>query len=838
MSRIARPLCRVQAQTAVLVRTPIPAVDAPQPVLSSAPTWTALPMAVVKHTLRAFRRNPAVLLLAVATLALGIGSTTAVFKVVDATLIRPLPYPGSDRIFEVWTLQSPDGLRLQGVTAPLFWSLRQQRQLFDLVEGWQFGIATLTGDGEPALVSSPRITHGLLPALGIAPRLGRLFDARDATPGARVALISERLWGARFGGSPDVLNRRILVDGEPYAIVGVLPVGFAFPEQEAAVWRPLQFAASAPNERAQMLVRLRPGVARASVDHQLEALSASLAQSGVLDRNRRLVLEEPIQSRYARGLSTALLAMLGAIALVLLVACVNVSNLLLGRATIQQAEFALRRALGASRGAIAAQVLFESACLAALGGAGGILVAHVLLATTLELVPRNMVFLAAAAAIDWRAVACAVAVAAATCLVVAAVTAWRVADLDLIETLKARSATAGERGSERWQSALVVGQLALVLVLLTGAGLLLRSFVRLTRVDPGFDPANLTVFEIQLPEGRYDTPGSAARLFEELQRQAIAMPGVAAATFANGAPPRGGGISFVSPEAEGRGSITAGPIGLPSASVAPTYFATLGVPVVEGRSFVAEDGKDAIVVNDRFARALWGSESAVGKRVRLDPSWPWQTVVGVVADVKQLGPDEPFGHGMEVYFPLSPDAAGAAYVVFLVRGHLDPLSAIAGIKQRLWTLDPRLPVYSAMTMEQVLGASIARPRFLLRVAALFAAVAAILAAIGIYGTAAYWAARRRRELAIRMAVGATGGDVVRLIVARSARLALWGCGLGAGVSIAAAGLLRSLLFQTEPRDPFVLVGMSAVLAAVVLVACYLPALRASRSDPAGVLRAE
>jgi putative ABC transport system permease protein len=795
-------------------------------------------MSAFRHFTRTFRRNPGVLSLAVLTLALGTGSTTAVFKIVDALLIRPLPYPGSDRLFEVWTECGPKGPKLHGVSRGAFHALRDETSVFSSVEAYQFGAATLTGDGEPVFVAAPRVTPGLLHLLGAAPRLGRLFDDNDSTAGSRVAIISEHLWTSRFGRAPDVINRRLTIDDEPHTIVGVLPRRFGFPEQTSEVWRPiLSDRGRGISERAQAVVMLRAGITREVANDRLVATSTALQADGGLARDRRLVLDDLIQRRYGRQFSTALYIMLGAIALVLLVACVNVANLLLARAITRQSEFALMGALGASRSHLVAQVLGESLALAALGAAGGVLIARVLLVTILDLLPPDMKMLSAVATLDWRAVAFAASVATLTCVVVGVLPALRVAGHDPIESLKGRLPGVVDHGSERWQSGLVAAQLAVVLVLLTGTGLLLRSFTRLVSVDPGFAQANLLVFEIQLPDTRYQTPGSSVALLEGLDRLVEAIPGVGRATFAEGAPPTAGGLSFERPEAEGRPNIDASDLELPQRTVTSDYFATMGIPIVEGRSFIAEDPENVVIVNDKLARRLWGGESPVGRRFRLGSTQPWRVVVGVARDVKEHGLHDPIGDGMEVYFAYSRKAT-SRFFAFIVRATGNEAAVVQQVKERLWTIDERLPILGAMTMEQRLGDSVAKPRFLLRLASAFAGIAIVLACVGVYGTAAYWVARRRRELGIRMALGATRRGVLALIVGRSVRLAAWGCTIGLAASLSTTRILSSLMFETSVREPAIMAAVTALLVGLVLTGCYVPARRASQIDPATVLRSE
>ena len=793
----------------------------------------------LRYTARGFRSSPGVIGLVVLTLALGIGGTTAVFGVVDGVLINPLPYPDPDRLVEVWTEQTPGGQRTPGLGPETIDALREHSEVFAAVEAYQFGAVTLTGAGEPILVSGPRITPGLFRTLGVVPRRGRLFADDDATTQAGVVLISERLWTTRFGRADDVIGRRLVVDGEPQVIVGVLPSRFALPERNAEVWRPLVLNRSpAFRGRVQTIVRLRPDVTRPAIGGPLSAISAELQESGVLARDRRLVVEDLLQQRYGRQYATALCVMLGAVGLVLLIACVNVTSVLLARAAARQGEFALMGALGASRFQVIAQVMLESLVIAALGSIAGLLIARLLLTTLLDLLPPQMVLLATMTSLDWRAVVVAVGVSTLACVGVGVLPALRVARADVIEGLHGRASVTHDRDNERWQSRLVVAQLAMVLVLLTSAGLLLRSFVRLVNVEPGFESDNLAVFEIQLPDGRHQAPGASVALFEQLKQLVTGVAGVTSVSFSQGVPPSGGAFSFdIQPEAEGRPRIDATGLSLPFTTIAPDYFGTMGIPLLAGRTFARDDPDEVVIVNDVLARRFWGGESPVGRRFRIDSQQPWRTVVGVAGDVKQMGLNDPMGDGMELYVPYSRNTA-ARFFTLLVRTNGRQPAVVQQVKERLWTLDPNIPVYAAGTMEQRLAESVARPRFLLSLTTTFALFSLVMASVGVYGAAAYWVARRRRELGVRMALGATRAAVVRLVIGRAARLAAWGCAIGVAISLVATRLLDSLLFQTGAREPAVFMLVAVLQLGLVLAACYMPASRASRVDPATVLRTE
>ncbi len=784
---------------------------------------------------RSLRRNPAVLVLVVCTLALGIGSTTAVFAVVDALLIRP-PFPNADRIVEIWTERLSGGQMVPRLTDETLRALHAESRGTVRIEAYQFGGRTLTGAGDPVVVSAPAISPGLLPALGVAPVLGRLFNSEDGLGGTHVVLISEALWTSRFGRAADVIGRRLSLDGEPHTIVGVLPARFAFPERLVQVWLPLPLDSSTPTSgRAEVLAVLGGGATPTALNDYLRTVSVGLRARGLLEPDRQLVSADPMQRRWGRQFATALYAMLGAICLVLLVACVNVVNLQLARQADRELDFALQAAMGATAGQLALQVLIESAVLASLGAVGGWMLARVLLQVLLELAPERLTMVSDAANLDWTVMVFAGGVATLVCAAIGAVPAWRAGRADLVSVLKGQS-SGGERRTSRWQSTLVVGQLAVALVLLTGAGLLLSSFVKLASVDPGFAPDHLLAFKIQLPEARYQAPGSSLNLVQQLKTLVEGIGGVSHATFCDNAPPMAGSIIIDGqPEVDGTPRDGASGLEWPASTVAPDYFSTMGIPLVDGHPFDRADPRDVVIVNDVIARRFWGHTSPIGHRFRLDPSQPWWTVVGVAKDVKAVGPDDRMGEGMELYYPYGPESR-SHFFTLIVRGAGDESAVIQQVKARLWSLDAGAPVIEATSMNARLVESVAEPRFYLRLCITFAAMAVLLAGVGVYGTAVYWVTRRRRVFGIQMALGATRQHVVGIVLRRSAWLAAVGSTVGVAMSLAASTVLRSLLFETDARDPGILVAVTALLAALVVVATLVPALRASVVDPATVLR--
>ena len=734
--------------------------------------------------IRNLRRAPAFTGLVVLTLALGIGATTAMFSVVDAVLINPLPFPNADRVLEIWTYFEAGAARSPGATSAVVSTVRQEGGLFESVSGYQFGSGTLTGTGDPEMLAFAGLSPSIFSIFPAAPLAGRLFTLQDAASSDRVILLSEKLWTRRFGRDPAVLDRTLTIDDQPYRVIGILPSRFNFPESSVDAWRPIDIDDASARMRVQLVVMRRADVAKAAIDDRLKTLTASLRESGALPNGQDLVTDEPIQVRYGRSGANALYLLLGAVAMLLLVACVNVSNLMLVRASSRQGELALMAAIGAGRGRLLRDAAVESVVLALAGGALGLWLASGLLDVILALTPDQMRMLSRATGdLDRRAVLFAMAVTMGTCLLFGMLPAWRESRIDPLEALKHQSRSMAGRRNDWWQAGLVSTQIALVAVLLASAGLLLRSFVKLNQVDLGFNPDRLVVLELQLTHPRYQAPGAALSLMREVERRVETELGVPAAIGST--PVRLGGFSLdVHPEAEGLQS-PGGERQLPTSRVSPDFFDVYQIPIVEGRAFAEADGDTAIILNDVIARRYFGTVSPIGKRFRLDTKQPWLTVVGVARDVKTMGPSDPIGDGMEVYqgYSLTPRAYNFLSLSVAAGARGD--EALARIKRIVWNVDSQVPILSAVTMREQVGDAIARPRFVMSLSAAFTVCAVVIAAVGVYGVSAYWVARRRRELAIRLALGASPNRLVASVIGRSLRLAA--IGTIAGLAIALAG---------------------------------------------------
>ena len=781
---------------------------------------------------RSLSRAPGFVVLVAITLGIGIGTTTAVFSVVDAVLLRPLRFAGADRALGVWTRPAEGASVQPGASDIAFRELRDHLANLAAIEGYSFGAATITGGAEPFIVSVPSVTRGLLPLIGASPILGRLFNEEDEATGATSVLISERLWTSHFGRDQNVVGRRIALDGQPHTIVGVLPDRVRYPEASAAVWTPLTITvAPGSRRRVQTLVVRHPDVPIERLRSQLTAISLSLREQGAFGAGQSLLLDDVTQVRVSRSNGRPLWVIFGAVGLVLLVACINVATLLLMRGSNRRGELAVLTALGADRSALIRQVATEVVLLSVAGVVVGVALAAGLIRALVLLIPPQITYLTSTTPdLNWQVIGFAAATAVLASLIAGLVPAWRSSRVDVVDVMKSQSRGIGGPSHDRWQAAMLAVQLATVVVLLGGTGLLLRSFMKITSEDPGYDAASVVAVSIELPAARYAREGAALGAMEDLARQ-IGDAGVGSASFSTGA-----AISFeIQPEAEGGQAVDASGMVLPWTRVAANFFETMGIPVLQGRSLQRDDGPDVMVVNDKLAYRFWGNESPVGRRFRLDSDEPWRQVVGVVGDVRTMGLDDPTGHGMEFYVPFSRNETRSGYTL-VVRSSHPTEAVVARVKDLLRTIDRDAPVLDAGSMRDAMLESLYRQRFVLRLSTAFAATALILAGIGLYGVTAYWVTRRRRDLAIRVAVGATGTQVLKVVLTRAAIVTFAGTALGVAGSFAAGRVLRTMLYETTAADPMVLAGTTGIMAVLVVIACLMPVRTALSIDPAIVLR--
>jgi putative ABC transport system permease protein len=798
----------------------------------------------LRHAWRALSSRPGFTSITILTLALAIGATTAVFSVVDALLWRPLPFTDADRMVEVWTQAEPSNIANPGQTAAAFRALRDEKAIFEEVHAYDFESAVLLGGSEPDTVSVVSVTPALLARLGVSPLRGRLFTDTDGDSGAEpTVVVGESLWRSRLAADPDIVGQTIEFDGDGrYTIIGVLPSSFRFPSERTRVWKPLSMDGAKAAPRPEVVAWLQPGLTLERANEALGGLNAGLRDAGALSKTRRLHLVELRYQRSADAERTGLLVVFGAVGLVLLVACANVAGLLLAQGAARQRDVAVSAALGAGRGRLVRQFLMESLLIGLTAGAAGCLLAWLLVDGLTAVIPANMTVLKARPiVVDGRVLAFAAGLSLATVIVFGLLPAVSASRPDLVDALKTGGGRLStSRAHRRLRAGIVVVELALALVLLTGAGLLMRSFIRLQQIEPGFDPSGLFSFALDLPEERYGSAAAVTDFMHRLEAGIGGIPGVTGVAGASSLPPNVDFQFGAVPEAEGEPEQDPGTLGIvPFSRVSPDYFATMGIRLREGRGFTQTDSVDVIVINETAARRYWGGRSPLGRRMRTGPKARWLTVIGVVPDVTQMGLRAEVESAVQLYYPFNPGATsgGGHREIALRVAALSP-SLLADLKAQVWSLDPRLPVQGLAPVGDELSASIARERFFLLLMALFSTIGLAISAVGIYSVMAYAVEVRRREIGIRMALGADRRAVLRSVLGGAAALAAAGIALGLAGAAAAARVLQSLLYETPTTDPLTFASVALMLAVITLTAAWIPARRAARMDPLAVLRVE
>ena len=802
----------------------------------------------IRYALRALAQQRAFAIVAVLTIALGVGANTAIFSVVNAMLLQPLPYPAADRLVVLWTTT---GSGNNAVAWPEYLDWRAQSHAFEEMGVWRGQSVTLTGaDTEPDRASGAFVTASFFDVVGAQARLGRTFRPEETEPTTTqpVTVISHGLWTRRFGADPGILGRTLVLNGQPRTVIGV--VGPEFEGGRAPfdgwfmgteVWLPV---ADFPNAnglargQSELLVaaRLRPHTTVAAAQADLSLVARHLEQAYPDTHARRAVVVMPLHEQLVADVRPALLILLGAVGLVLLIACANVANLLLARASHRQRELALRSALGAGRRRLVAQLLTESMVLALAAGVLGAALGSFALRGLVALVPASA-GLPANLGIDRTVLAFTAGLSLLTGMVFGLLPAWQASRPDLVAVLREGGRSVGGAARRRFRDGLVVAEIALSLVLLVGAGLLLRSVSALQGADPGFRTDRLLTMEFRLPPARYPQPAQMAAFFRAILERMRAVPGVESVALVRAVPFSGNGgsslyeIEGAAPAPPGREPRTQTNI------VSPGYFRTMGIPILRGRDVEERDTADATpvaVVSATFARTAWPGQDALGKRVRFKGNDRWWTVVGVAGDVKHGSfTDAP---APQAYTPHEQDPKIFACVVARTTG--DPMAAADGIRRAIWSVDAQQPVWKVRSMEALLARARGPTRALSILIAMFAAVALVLAAVGIYGVMTYLVAQRTREIGIRMALGASAHTVVAMVVGRGLALTLAATVLGIAGAAALTRTLATLLFGVGPLDPLTFVAAAAVLGGVALLACWLPARRAARVDPVVALAEE
>ncbi|MGA9769124.1 MAG: ABC transporter permease [Blastocatellia bacterium] len=786
----------------------------------------------LRYGVRMLTKKPGFTVVVVMTLALGIGASTAIFSVVNTVLLRPLPYKDAEQIAVVWETLPSIGLEENTPAPANYINWREQNEVFENIAAFTVGFTNLTGTGEPERVDSLRVSASIFPLLGVEPMLGRTFLPEEDQPGAsRVVVISHSLWQRRFGRDPDILEKTITVNDRSYTVIGVMGPSFSFPLLKAELWVPIAFTADARTEMSRnlwVLGRMKPGVTRDQAQAEMDTIVARGQDPQATFRFGVNVV--PLGQQLVGHIRPALIVLLAATGFVLLIACVNVANLLLARANGRQKEIAVRCALGAGRWRLMRQLLTESLMLAGLGGAAALLLAMWGVDILSSVMPDNL-SQAKSVFIDARVFAFTLAVSLVTGIVFGIVPALQATKPNMNEALKEGGRDSS--GSRRWvRNLLVVTEVALALVLLIGAGLMIKSFQRLNNVDMGFQPANLLAMQVQLSSSRYGEQNKRTAFFDQLLEQIEALPGVESAAVINGLPVsfQGGGSTF---KIEGRAEAQSTTPMCTYRIISPDYFRTLGIPLLSGRDFSRSDSEPCAIISESLARRVWPDGDALGQRIKWAGDDSPRLIVGIVKDVKLSLTAEVKPH---VYMPYS--QIEIAPYEMVIRTKTDGAGLSAAIRSEVWAIDKDQPVSNIRTMEQILSGSIARQRFNLLLLGIFAALAMALASVGIYGVMSYTVTQNTREIGIRMALGARAGDVLKLVVGQGLALTFIGVGIGIGAAFALTRLMASLLFEVRATDPATFVLYSAILTGVALGACFIPARRATKVDPMVALRYE
>ncbi len=804
----------------------------------------------IRYGIRTLAKKPLFTAIAVIALALGIGANSAIFSVVNTVLLSPLPYKEADRLAWIWETNLTNDIPKEPASGPNFTDWRNQSQTFEDMTAFTQSALILSSGGEPERITGGVVSSNFFSVLRADPALGRTFvDGEDKPGNNRVLILSHGLWQRRFGGDPDIIDTVVTMNGNPYTVIGVMPQGFRHPNPESDTspqfWMPFSFSreVSQLGRRSDFLhvvARLKPGATLDQARAEMAGITANLAQQYPQTNTDWGVTIVSLHERFVGDIKLSLIVIMAAVGFLLLIACANVANLLLTRAASRQKEISIRIAMGASRGRLVKQLITESLILSLVGGVLGCLLALWGVDALIGLSPGQIPRLSEAT-IDARVLGFTLAVSILTGLVFGLVPALQTTKLSLTETLKEgdRGSTEGFRG-RRMRNTLVVVEVALSLVLLIGAGLMIRSFLHLQRVDPGFSAERLLTVQLGPPASKYPENQKVVNFYNQLLEKLAATPGIQGVSAVN-ALPMTGSASMWAFSIEGQPlSPTGADADAEVYRVSPDYFQMMGIAILSGRGLSQQDHQDAppaLVINETFAKRYFPGEDPIGKRITFgDPAaGEWQTIVGVARDVKHRELDvEAYS---QVYATYQQTPSRGMYLMMRTAS-ADPLSMVSAFRTQLWSLDAEQPLYNVKTMDQVMSESISRPRFNMVLMAVFAGVALVLAAVGIYGVMSYSVSQRTHEIGIRMALGAQRQDVVKLVVGQGMMLAGAGVVIGAVAGVLLTRFISSLLFQTSASDPLTFIAISLLLIAVAFVACYIPARRATRVDPMIALRYE
>jgi len=785
-------------------------------------------------------------LIAVLTLALGIGANTAIFSVVNAVLLRALPYPEPERLVRFWESNPGRGWLNFAVSAPNFTDWRKQQSVCEQLAAYESNSLNFTGGGEPERVAALSVTANFFSVLGVAPAHGRNFLPEEEQSGRNhVAILSDGLWGRRFGADPNLIGRQIQLSGESYTVVGVTPPGFQL-TQGTELWTPLTLvtlnpagANRATNHNLSVIGRLKPGVSLAQAQAAMDTIARQLEQQyPELNTGWGVRMSAFYDWIVPEQIRRSMLTLFAAVGFVLSISCANVANLLLARASARRLEMAIRAAMGASRWRVTRQLLTESLLLSTLGGLVGSLLAfwctNLIKASTALNIPRLN-----ETRLDVKALGFTFLIALGAGLIFGLAPAWQASRLALNETLKEGGRSGGGK-RQRLRGALVVAEVALALMLLVGAGLMIRSFTHLQNVPLGFAPNHVLTMRLTLPTAKYGQGAPRVNYFDQLLQRLRATPGVIDASAVINLPLAGGGSWAEEVTLEGRDAAQGGtPIPAEVNAVTPRYFHTMGIPLLAGRDFTEQDrgafwlGESpwTLIVNETFARRYWPNENPIGKRFRFGGN-VFGTVIGVVGNVRSLSLERE----AQPAFYVSYGHFSMPALTLVVRASAPPEAMTAALRAQVYALDRDLPVYNIRPMEQIVSNAAGQPRFQTLLLGLFGAAALSLAAIGIYGVMAYTVTQRTHEIGVRMALGARTCDVLQHVLGQGMKLVLMGATLGLAGAFVAARALKSMLFGVSPADPLTFAAVTVFLALVAFAACWIPARRATKVDPLVALR--
>jgi len=799
----------------------------------------------MRYGLRMLLKRPGFASVAIFTLALGIGANTAIFSVVNAVLLRPLQFQNPDRLMTVWESNLKQGQDHGAVGGANFTDWKNRNQVFEGLAAYFNWDYNLTGGDQPERLRAVLVSGEFFQTLGIEAAAGRPLTPEDDHDGKDdVIVLSDAFWQSRFGASPEIIGQTVTLNGRSHTVVGVMPSSFHFPDERVDIWRPMAMSAQQTQNRQgkwlRVIGRLKAGVAIEQAGVEMNTIARQLEQQ-YPDANAgwgvRLV---PLHEEIVGKISTLLLILLGMAGFVLLIACANIANLLLARASSRQKEIAVRAALGASRCRLISQFLTESLLLATMGGLLGLLIAlwgsDAMIALSPGSIPRLK-----EAGMDGRVLGFTVLLALLTTLIFGLAPAWQASKPDLNEALKKEGRGASSGSGRRLRSLLVIAEVAVSVVLLVGAGLMIKSFIQLQSVNAGFNPENLLTMEITLPPARYGQNQQQIAFFQQTLEQITTLPGVQSAGAVQDLPFKFNEMSFpvllqdhpALPAAEQPKAVYR--------AVSDGYFRTMGIPLLKGRLFTAQDDQNTmpvVIINRAMASRFWPDEEPVGKRIRFgEPSDPDYSIVGVVGDIKHMGLDA--DEGAVMYQPHAQKRfAWLRWMTVVVRTNEEPMSLAAAVRRRIQEIDKDQPVYDVATMEQLLTKSIAQSRFSTLLLGIFALLALTLTAVGVYGVMSYAIAQRTREIGIRVALGAQVNDVLRLVIGQGLRMVLIGVAIGLAGAGALTHAMKSLLFGVSTTDPAVFAMIAVLLTGVALLACYLPARRAAKVDPMVALHYE